>query len=94
MDGAQLSLYLQNFVQNQMKSYSNQNTGMPPLQDHYNIGDYIKAKSASGNYIQEGKFFVNDMGPYGECTKTQPVQFMNPVEDKSCGYKIVFFFFI
>jgi hypothetical protein len=82
---------LQKYVEKQIRSYyyPNQNTGMPSLKVFYDVGDLIRSKSSTGNFILDGKFFVNNVGPFGECTKTRAVQFLQPLERVSCGYKIV-----
>jgi hypothetical protein len=93
MGKGDIAVLMPKYVEPQTKYYSNRETGMPLLQPNYVIGDYVKSRSGDGYFIQDGKFFVNDIGPFGECTKTRPIKFLTPFEKASCGYKIVYSYY-
>jgi hypothetical protein len=92
MDKSDIAALMQKYVQDQGRNsfYTNQNTLSLPTVLYYTIGDYVKAKSADNTFLIDGRFFINDAGPFGECAKIRPVKFLSPIEGIGCGWKMVY----
>jgi hypothetical protein len=90
IDKANLTALMKGYVQDQTRSaYFTDDETIKPQQIFYDVGDYIRIQSATNDFNLNGIFFVNNVGPFGECSKTKPVQFLMPVEKITCGNKIV-----
>lgn len=76
--------------------YYNQDTGLVLNSDTYKVGDHLKVSLKSGinSFAFDGKFFIYQSGAFGECTKTNAVNFLVPNKKATCGLKIVNIIFI
>lgn len=86
------------YVDTKIKSYY-YNLNIPTNTEDffYALGGYLQAKinnNTSIQYVFDGKMFLYDSGPFGECVRTNAVKYMTPVTKRSCGLKIVFSNFI
>lgn len=86
-------MLMSNFIETDFyRNYYSQTTGTGLIlnKDRYDSGDYIRSHFNSSNpYILEGKFFIDGMGPSGQCEKSRAVKFMVNNEASSCGFKLV-----
>ena len=79
---------LQKFVDNQLKS-SYYTAEISNNRANYEIGDFLISKTISNVVNMNGKYFLFDLGSYGECIRSRPVRFLIPNEKVSCGKKLV-----
>ncbi len=79
---------MQNFVEKQIKS-SYYKTEISNNKATYEIGDYLISKTISNVVNMNGKYFLYELGSYGECVRTRPVRFLMPNDKISCGKKLV-----
>lgn len=93
MDETRIKMLMSNFIETDFyKNYYSQTTGTGLIlnKDRYDSGDYVRSHYNNTNpYILEGKFFIDGMGPSGQCEKNRAVKFMVNNEATSCGFKLV-----
>jgi hypothetical protein len=93
LDETKTKMLMNNFIESDFyRNYYPQNTktGLILNKDRYDSGDYIRSHYNSSNpYILEGKFFIDGMGPSGQCERNKAVKFMVNSEAVSCGFKFV-----
>ncbi len=75
--------------------YFNKDTGVVQNVNFYKVGVYvgIRQNKTQNNFVLDGKFFIYHSGPFGDCTKTNAIKYMQPNERVTCGLRLVRFLF-
>jgi hypothetical protein len=90
LDKANIAIMMDNFVKEQSNSYINTNLNQQDISKaSYNVGDMIKASGNDNTFLINGNFYIDELGPYGECNKVKSIKFLTSIDKVTCGYKIV-----